>query len=103
MLGTAAAYIALAFFIARISLAAAIAAGEAGLGAAGCCAPAGTPQRANPSTRPAADRILARLFIPILLRIAALRPFNNANSLSASQHRGAGKTNEQPVLDDARY
>src|SRR6202022_2251108 len=36
-------------------------------------------------------------------KIAALGPFNNANSLTACQHRGAGKTNEQPVLDNARY
>src|SRR5258705_2219216 len=35
--------------------------------------------------------------------MAALPPFNNANSLGACQHRYAGKTNEQPVLDNARY
>src|SRR4029453_18412664 len=74
-LGTALAYIALAFFIVRISLAAAIAAGEPGLscvaaGAAGaffCCATAGTAVRASPAARPAADKIRERLFIPILL------------------------------------
>src|ERR1019366_3100679 len=107
ILGTALAYIALAFFIARISLAAAIAAGDAGLSGAGCCcccccAPAGTPVRANPSARPAANRIPERLFIPILLDCGSW-PFNNANSLRAGQHRDAGKTNEQPVLDHARY
>src|SRR5258705_4187115 len=78
MLGTALAYIALAFFIARISFAAAIAAGDAGLsggggdccclgGAGCCCAPAGTPARANPIARPAADKVLERRFIPNLL------------------------------------
>src|SRR5260370_9955071 len=67
MLGTALAYIALAFFIARISFAAAIAAGDAGLPGGGCCAPAGTPSRANPNARPAADKILERRFIPNFL------------------------------------
>src|SRR3954447_6154246 len=103
MFGTAFAYIALAFFMARISLAAATAAGEACCLAAGCCAGAcwawaGTPLSANPTTRPTA-KTFATLFIPILL-IAALWPFNNANSLRTSQHRQTGKTNEQPVLDD---
>src|SRR3954453_16867785 len=102
MFGTAFAYIALAFFMARISLAAATAAGEACCLAAGCCAGAcwawaGTPLSANPTTRPTA-KTLARLFIPILL-IAALWPFNNANSLRTSQHRQTGKTKEQPVRD----
>src|SRR6185369_14172253 len=71
-LGTALAYIALAFFIVRISLAAASAPGEAGFsgvaaGAAGaffCCASAGTAVRASPIARPAADKIRERLFIP---------------------------------------
>src|SRR6266481_7699297 len=68
MLGTALAYIALAFFIVRISFAEAIAAGEAGLSEGGCCcAPAGTPARASPNARPAADKILERRFIPNLL------------------------------------
>src|SRR5437016_6802423 len=68
MLGTALAYIALAFFIVRISLAAAIAAGEAGLsgGAAGCCAAADKPAKASPSARHAAGKILKTLFIPLL-------------------------------------
>ena len=35
--------------------------------------------------------------------IAALRPFNYANSLSACQDCRAGKTNEQSVLDNTRY
>jgi hypothetical protein len=35
--------------------------------------------------------------------IAALPPFNNANSLRACQNSRAGKTNEQPMLDNARY
>src|SRR6202790_4649824 len=73
MLGTALAYIPLAFFIARISLAAAIAAGDASLSGGGCCAPAGKPVRANPSARPAADKILKRRFIPILLRLRRYR------------------------------
>src|SRR6266436_2155232 len=75
MLGTALAYIALAFFMVRISLAAAIAAGEACFsgGAAGCCAPAGTAASANPTTRPAADKIVEKLFIPILLRLQRYR------------------------------
>ncbi len=70
MLGTAAAYIAEAFFKVRISLAAAMAAGEAGFsgGAAGCCADAGKPASASPRHRPATDIILNTLFIPILLR-----------------------------------
>src|SRR5450631_2621027 len=104
MLGMAFAYIPLAFFMARISLAAAIAAGDPGLsvGAAGCWAPAGTPASASPSTRPAADKILKRRFIPNLHKIAALPPVNNTNSSRARQHRRAGKTDEQPMLDNAR-
>src|SRR5258706_11935327 len=96
---------AFAFFMARISLAAAIAAGDPDLsaGAAACWAPAGTPARASPSARPAADKIIERLFIPILPKITALPPFNNTNSLTACQHRRAGKANEQPMLDNARY
>src|ERR1700738_1083337 len=35
--------------------------------------------------------------------IAALPPFNNANSLRARQNTRAGKTNEQPMLDNPRY
>src|SRR5258708_18317213 len=35
--------------------------------------------------------------------IAASTPFNNANSLRACQDSRAGKTDEQPVLDNARY
>src|SRR5258708_39292470 len=67
MLGTAAEYIALAFFIVRISLAAAIAAGEASLSGSGCCAPARTTVRANPSATLAADKSRENRFIPILL------------------------------------
>src|SRR2546430_4644119 len=67
MLGTALAYMAAAFFIARISFAAAIAAGGAclsGGGVAGACwATAGTPATASPNARLAADNILARRFI----------------------------------------
>src|SRR5580693_2834150 len=102
MLGTALAYMALAFFIVRISFAAAMAAGEAcGLaGAAGCCAPAGTLASARPNARPAADKTL-RLFIPVLLENTALTPFNNTNSLRTCQYRRAGDTDEQPMLDDA--
>jgi hypothetical protein len=57
-------------------LAAAIAAGDAGLsvgapgvaaGAFFCCASAGTAVRARPTARPAADNIRERLFISILL------------------------------------
>src|SRR6202163_2826947 len=104
MLGTAFAYMTAAFFMARISLAAAIAAGVPGLSAgAACCAPAGRPASASPSTRPAADKIPKRRFIPNLHKIAALPPFNNTNSLRARQHRRAGKTDEQPMLDNARY
>src|SRR5260370_34884107 len=79
MLGTALAYIALAFFMVRISFAAAIAAGEAGLsgGDCCCCAPAGAPARANPNTRPPADKILATLFIPNLPR---LRPYGRSTT-----------------------
>src|SRR5258708_1026102 len=67
MLGTALAYIEAAFFIARISFAAATAAGEAclsGGGDAGACwASAGTPATASPNARLAADNILATRFI----------------------------------------
>src|SRR4051812_14631495 len=111
MLGTAAAYIAAAFFKVRISLAAAIAAGEAGLsgGAAGCCADAGRPASASPRTRPATDMNLTTLFILILLtlrlpppELAASAPLDNANSLGAGEHGHAGQSNEQPVFDDPR-
>src|ERR1700733_15906417 len=88
--------------MARISLAAAIAAGVPSLSGGGCCAPAGTAPRASPMARPAADKILKRRFI-LFSSIAALRPFNNANSAGACQHRHAGQTNEQPMLDHARY
>jgi hypothetical protein len=39
----------------------------AGAGAFFCCASAGTPVRANPNARTAADKFRERLFIPILL------------------------------------
>src|ERR1700681_1631271 len=104
MLGTAFAYIAAAFFMVRIFLGSAIAADVPGLIVApACCAPAGRPASASPTTRPAADKILKRRFIPNLHKIAALPPFNNTNSLRARQHRRADKTDEQPMLDNARY
>jgi hypothetical protein len=60
----------LTFFMARISLAAAIAAGVAGLsGGAPCCAVAGRAAKTSPNARPAAGKILKTLFIPILLGI----------------------------------
>ncbi len=72
-----------AFFMARISLAAAIAAGEAGFNVAeppgagaagaaclGACAMAGAPASASASVRPAADKIPEKPFIPILLDCA---------------------------------
>ena len=61
------------------------------------------PVRASPSARPAADKIPRKALHSDFSSICGLRPFNNANSLRACQHRRAGKTNEQPVLDDARY
>src|SRR5438874_5927969 len=94
--------------IARISLAAAIAAGEPGLsgvvaaGAFFCCASAGTAVRASPTARPAADKIRERLFITISPRLPALPPLNYANSLGTCQDGGAGQANEQPVFDDTR-
>src|SRR5438477_10789774 len=101
MLGTALAYIAPAFFIDRISFAAAIAAGEASLSGAGfCCAPAGTMVRASPNARAAADKILEKHFIPDSPEIAALQPFHNANSAGLCQHRCARRTGEQPAPDD---
>ena len=108
MFGTAFAYIALAFFMVRISLAAAIAAGDACLTGAGCFgaggwAPAGTPASASARAKPAAGKIPEKLFIPILLDCGAHEPFDNANSVSARQHSRAGKTNKQPVLDDTGY
>src|SRR5262245_3237479 len=70
MLGTALAYIAAAFFICRISLAAAMQAGvpclSDGAGAACCCALAVWLAKANPSARPTAGNILTTLFIPLL-------------------------------------
>src|SRR4051794_17986958 len=83
MLGTALAYIAPAFFIARISFAAASAAGDAGFSvgagaagaaclAAGCCACAGAPAKLSPPPTPATATMFERYVIPILLD---LRPF----------------------------
>src|SRR5258708_6840938 len=103
MLGTAFAYIALTFFMVRISFAAAMAAGDAGFSCdcgAGC-ARAGSPENARPNPSPAAIMTVERSFIRFS-SIAVLWPFKNANSVGASQHRHARKTNEQPVLDDAR-
>src|SRR3981189_1837024 len=106
MLGTAPAYCALIFFMARISLAAAIAAGDAGLicgnAVAGSgCAMAGSPENARLKPSPAANMTVERYFIRFS-SIAALRPSKNANSLGAGKHRHARKTNEQPVLANAR-
>src|ERR1700710_1510156 len=109
MLGTALEYIAAAFFIARISLAAAIAPGvpclsgtDVAAGAGGfCCATAGTAVRAR--ARPVADKMLERHFIPILLRWRGLPTFNNANSLRACQNSGPGEADEQSMLDNAGY
>ena len=108
MLGTALAYIALAFFIARISLAAAIAAGDACLsgGAGRLPAPLLAPAAPRPAPvraqGPRPTRFLKGSSFQILLEITALPPFNNTNSLRACQHRRAGQTDEQPVLDNAR-
>src|SRR5882724_1912923 len=99
MLGTASAYIAPAFFSARNSLAEAIAAADAGLAAV--CAMAGAAISAN--ARHAAGKLRNKLFIPVLLlEIAALAPFDYANSLRAGQDGRAGKANKQTVFDDAR-
>src|SRR3954447_11196953 len=87
---------ALTFFIVRISFADAMAAGDGGFG---CCAEAGSAVSARPS--PAASSRVDRYFIGFS-SIAALRPFKNANSLRTRQDRKACKTDEQPVLDDAR-
>src|SRR5262249_19496141 len=105
MLGTAFAYIADAFFIVRISLAAATAPGEACLsgGGAGCWAPAGKPANASPSITPAAVNIFKTLFIPLLLGSYGLRPFDNANPLRARQDCRARQRDEQTVLHDTRY
>src|SRR6478736_10560870 len=104
--GTALAYIALALFIDRISLAASSAAGDPGLpGAAGgaCCAMAGATISTSAIAKAAAGKIRKRLFIPVLLlEIAALAPFDYANSLRAGQDGRAGKANKQTVFDDAR-
>src|SRR6476646_6873841 len=75
MLGTALAYMALAFFIARISLAAAIAAGVASLSGgaavagagAFCWAITGPATSASDRARPAADNIREKFVIPVLL------------------------------------
>ena len=65
-------------------------------------APAGTLASAIPSAKPTADTIFERRFIPFS-SIAALPPFNNANSPRARQNNCAGEADEQPVLDNARY
>src|SRR6516225_3912126 len=104
MLGTAFWYIADVFFIARISLAAAMAPGEAAFGgAAACCAEAGNAAIARANARPAAGKILKTLFIPFLLgKQRRSLPLNNANSLRTRQNGRAGETEEQPVLDSTR-
>src|SRR5438132_9137300 len=100
MLGTASAYIALAFFSVSSSLAEAIAAADAGLGAV--CAMAGAPISANATARPTAGKLRNKLFIPVLLlEIAALAPLHYANSLRAGQDGGVGKANKQTVFDNA--
>src|SRR6476660_6506716 len=104
--GTALAYIAVAFFIVRISFAAATEAADAGLpvtAAGGACAPAGAAISVNAIARPAAGKLRNKLFIPVLLlESAALAPFDYANSLRAGEDRRAGKANKQTVLDNAR-
>src|SRR5436305_14632068 len=55
------------------------------------------------NARPAAGKIRNKLFIPVLLlEIAALAPFDYANSLRTGQDGRAGKVNKQTVFDDAR-
>src|SRR5246127_2391430 len=104
MFGTALAYIAAAFFMARISLAAAIAAGEPGLSAGACCwagacwALAGRP--ASASTTKAAGNVLKTLFIPIFSYCGS-RPIYDAYSLRARQDCRFGQPDEQPVFHDA--
>src|ERR1700744_5986304 len=72
MLGTALAYMAAAFFMPKISRAAAMQAGGPGLrgcdwvGAPACWASAGPLDKANPSARQAAGKVLKTLFIPLL-------------------------------------
>src|SRR5882762_4132897 len=91
------AYIALAFFIARISLAAAIA------------APAASAVR-RPERRSGPDREQGPWPTKCLKdasfqfsSMAGLPPFSNANSLRACQNSRAGKADEQSVLDNAGY
>src|SRR5882757_7724949 len=69
MPGTAPAYMVATFFMPRISLAAAIAAGVDCLtaGAAGCCASAGAADSASPTATVAADKSPEKRFIPSLL------------------------------------
>src|SRR5580704_19435554 len=107
MLGIAFAYIWLTLFAASKSLAACIADGDTGLiggacGAPGCCAPAGSGENARASATPKPSKNPDRRFILTSPQIAALSPLNNTNSAGASQHRDAGKTDEQPMFDDAR-
>src|SRR4051794_34314577 len=104
MLGIALAYMLLTLFIVRISFAAAMAAGDAGLSccsAGGCCACSGIPEPTRQIPGPAANRAVASFFIRFP-SIAALRPFKTANSLRARQHHHVRQTDEQPVLDNAR-
>src|SRR5947199_4138260 len=99
MPNTALPYIAAAFFKVRISLAAAIAAGVPCLsdgGGVAPCAMAGLPASASPS----ATQMAAKIRVKPIISFSSI---DNANSLCARQDDGAGKADEQSVLDNARY
>src|ERR1700727_2317377 len=105
MLGIALAYTWFTFFAASRSLAACIANADTGLSGAaggGCCAPAGWGENARASATPKPSKNPDKRFILTSPQIAALSPLNNTNSVGAGQHRDAGKTDEQPMFDDAR-
>ena len=85
-------------------MAAAIAAGDAGLAELpAVCAPAGAPRQRQSERKARGRQNSCKALHSNSPQIAASWPFNNANSLGARQHRHAGETDEQPVLDDARY
>ena len=91
---------ALTFFIARISLAAAdrrrgwAGAGDWRAGRNGRSEPVPTPDPRPTKFSKGSSFLFSS--------IAASGPFNNANSLSPRKHRHAHQTDKQPVLDDAR-
>ncbi len=101
MLGTALAYMALAFFIARISLAAAIAAGEARR----CvCAPAGTAGQRQPQYQARGRQNSRKALHSDSPRLRHYRRSTTRIPWAApAKHRRAGQTDEQSVLDHARY